>query len=149
MNYGLKGGTFCKDTSTGRSASAACAKWTLDSDVLITEDQSCTFTLSEYYSGFSDSVRHTSKNVFKKDPGIAGVVTDLSGTPLSGKTVKIHEGDTPKSTVTTDSNGYHQHVFTYNGKPTTFTIKLPEYNVQKSVTIKSNKLVIVTFAVDT
>ena len=149
MNYGLKGGTFCKDTSTGRCASPACAKWALDSDVLITEGQSYTFTLSEYYSGFSDSVSVTSKNVFKKDPGIAGVVTDLSGTPLSGKTVKIHEGDTPKSTVTTDSKGYYQYVFTYKGKPTTFTIKLPEYNVQKSVTIKSNKLVIVNFAVDT
>src|SRR5439155_13965918 len=32
---------------------------------------------------FSDSVSVTSKNVFKKDPGIAGVGTDLSGTPLS------------------------------------------------------------------
>ncbi len=35
--------------------------------------------------------------------------------------------------------------YKYTGKPVTFTVKLPDYNIAQSVTMKSNRFLVVDF----
>lgn len=91
-----------------------------------------------------------SQNVFKRDPGFAGIVTDSSLDPLSGFTVEIYgPTGTKLATVYTDENGYYFYYYKYSGKQATFTIKLtdPDPDIIKTVQVKSNQFVITNFIV--
>ena len=47
----------------------------------------------------------------------------------------------------TDADGWYMWQYKYTGKPTTFTVKLPAYDLSQSVIMKSNKFLIVNFTV--
>jgi hypothetical protein len=49
--------------------------------------------------------------------------------------------------VYTDADGWYMWQYKYTGKASTFTVKLPAYNLQQSVTLKSNAFVVVNFTV--
>jgi len=89
-----------------------------------------------------------SENVFKRDPGIAGLVMQ-SGTnePIPNVKVQIYDASNKlATTVYTDQDGWYMWQYKYTGKAATFTVKLPSYNQATSVTLKSNGFVIATFA---
>ncbi len=52
----------------------------------------------------SMSLGSARENTFEKNPGIAGLVTDINSAPLVGASVTI-SGDGKTSTMTTDENG--------------------------------------------
>jgi hypothetical protein len=84
------------------------------------------------------------ENVFKKDPGIAGLVERDDGTPIKDVQVNIQGGGT-KATVYTDEDGWYMWAYKYTGKPTTFKVTLPAYGVSKDIQVKSNAFVEVDF----
>ena len=87
-------------------------------------------------------------NVFKKDPGIGGLVLRAgSGDPVPNVVVDIYQGGKKVGTATSDEDGWYMWVYKYTGKATTFTIKLPAYNLSQDVTLKSNGYGIVNFTV--
>ena len=88
-----------------------------------------------------------SENVFKKDPGIAGLVLK-SGTndPVPNVVVKIYDASNKlQATLTTDQDGWYMWSFKYTGKASTFTVKLPDYGLMQTVTLKSNGFVNASF----
>jgi len=101
-------------------------------------------------SGEGESYQTTIQNVnvFKRDPGVAGLVVDQHGTPVANVKVEIYDGTGKKLTTQyTDVDGFYSYYYKYTGKAATFTVKLPDYNQQKPVTLKSNVYVIVNFQI--
>jgi hypothetical protein len=98
-------------------------------------------------SGYGDQVQ--SENVFKKDPGIGGLVQEeLSGDPVPNVTVQIYDASAKKTwTVYTDEDGWYMWQYKYTGKPANFTITLPDYNEQQTVRLKANGFLNVPFTV--
>jgi len=147
VEYGLEGTT---GYAKGGIAHAGCntspndaVQFTDQTKVLIPDCQSYTFSMSD---GTTDSQTASSRNVFKKDPGIAGLVRKNGIDPVANVKVVI-KGDGQTQTLYTDQDGWYQWQFKYTGKATTFTVTLPAYGVSKSVTIKSNAFVFVNFSV--
>jgi hypothetical protein len=95
------------------------------------------------WSGWSEPVVQN-VNVFKNDPGIAGLVMRDDGTGILGVKVVISGGGVT-NTVYTDEDGWYMWYYKYTGKPTTFRITLPAYNVWKEITVKSNSFSVVNF----
>ena len=89
------------------------------------------------------------KNIFKKVTGIAGIVKDdADNSPVAGVTVNIYDAkNILVKTLKTDANGVFMYDYKYTGKPTTFTVKLPDYGQSQSIQFKSNKFVVVDFTV--
>jgi hypothetical protein len=105
-------------------------------------------------ASFSDSQTISSTNVFKNDPGVAGLVLDDYGNPVVGATVQIsyNNGKTTYSNiVTTDEDGFYMLYYKYTGKPVTFTVKLLKgdaYTSQtQSMILRANSFVFVSFTV--
>ena len=87
-------------------------------------------------------------NVFKKDPGIGGLVLKQgTGDPVPNVTVDIYQGNKKVGSVLTDEDGWYMWVYKYTGKATTFTVKLPAYNLSQDFTLKSNGYGIINFNV--
>jgi len=111
--------------------------------------QSYAFSVSGSES-FTTSV--TSSNVFKKDPGIAGVVISAATSdPIAGATVKVYDNNGMLLGITTtDQNGVYLYFYKYTGtKGVTFTVKVitPTGAVQTSpVAMQSNKIAEQDFA---
>lgn len=99
-----------------------------------------------FHDGVSGSLEIRNINIFKHDPGFAGIVTDASGTPVAGVKVEIR-GPTGAllATVYTDEDGFYFFYYKYTGKAATFTVKLPSYGKSQSVTVKPNTVVQVNF----
>lgn len=88
------------------------------------------------------------QNIFKRDPGVSGFVLTLDGVnSVAGTKVQLYEKTKLLGTVTTDEDGFYTFKYNYTGKPTTLTIKMPEFNAQQSVGLKSNGWVYVSFSV--
>jgi len=88
-------------------------------------------------------------NVFKRDPGFVGVVLNAENDePLAGVTVEFWNGSTLIGTDTTDENGYYSYNYVHKGKQTTYTTKLPAYNLQQSGPMKSHGFLVFNFEVD-
>jgi hypothetical protein len=133
LDYGYKGLDGCTKDST--TLTATCGTTSITSP-------------KQYaFDGVSPAVQ--SENVFKKDPGIGGLVTQAStGNPVVGTTVKIYDGSNKLlGTVTTDSDGWYMWAYKYTGKAATFVVKLPAYNQSQTVTLKSNSFLVVNFGV--
>jgi hypothetical protein len=121
LNYGLKGFDY---TKSGSNAIAATGP-----SVTILNGQTYTFSNS-----VSASSTISSSNVFYKDPGFIGVITNSAGTPISGVSVKISIGGSMKVVVYTDQNGVYQYQYTYSGPKTTYTITATYGTATKTVT---------------
>jgi hypothetical protein len=137
-DYGLKGTTsYSKDASNNA----------IDASTLSTripDYQGYTFSETD---GTPDSQTASSRNVFKRDPGIAGLVR-RSGTDQPVPNVRVDiAGDGKNASVYTDQDGWYMWQYKYTGKATTFTIRLPAYNLSQSVTLKSNSFLLVNFTV--
>jgi hypothetical protein len=141
LDYGLKGTLDC---SKGGSNQGICTT----PPVTIPDYQSYTFSV---HDGISDSATVSSHNVFKRDPGIAGLIQrEGTGEPVAGVEVRIADSaGNPMATVFTDQDGFYMWLYKYTGKPTTFTVSLPGYPTvaPQTVTMKSNKFIIVNFTV--
>jgi hypothetical protein len=115
------------------------------------------FVATETTSGEDSSASEVieSENKFQKVAGFGGVVKDINEDPVKGAKVLITGPGLPAAgvEVTTDTNGYYQHLFKYTGKSTSFTIKLksslvPLYSEQIQIqTAKSNSYVITNFTI--
>lgn len=147
LNYGLKGTTdWTEDAPVGVSFDAV----NTGLGVTIHEGQSYVFSFTD---GTSSSTSPTSHNIFKKDPGFAGVVTtsDAAGAnPLAGVTVSIYDNTNRLiGTTTTDENGVYLFAYKYTGtKGVTYTVvaALSATNYQKAaVSMQSNKLILQNF----
>ncbi|HET8652952.1 MAG TPA: hypothetical protein VFM13_10310, partial [Gaiellaceae bacterium] len=136
LDYGLKGtAPYAKDGSNNAVDPADVTK------VLIPDLQEYGFTNSV---GPGDSVM--SRNVFKKNPGIAGLVLKSSTTdPVGNAKAQIYQGTKLMTTQYADEDGWFMWQYKYTGKATTFTVKLPAYGLSKAVTLKANGFVAVDF----
>jgi slime mold repeat-containing protein len=90
------------------------------------------------------SATHTSTpsscNKFKKNPGVNGNALRLStSSPAPNVRVQFFKptGALIAST-TTDADGFYQFVYKATGKTANYTVKLPDYGKQKTVTLKAN-----------
>jgi len=98
----------------------------------------------------STNTSPASVNNFKKDPGFAGVVTDINGNPIVGATVKVYDSNgNLVAAGTTDINGVYMISYKYTGSQTWFTIKVssPLFSSPQiaTVTMKSNQMAVTTF----
>jgi Prealbumin-like fold domain len=132
LDYGLKGtGSYSKDTNNNAVDQSTPPK------ILIPDQQTYTFSNSVAPVGPGDTVM--SLNVFKKNPGIGGLVKkNDTAQPLPNVKAQIYQGTSLKGTVYTDDDGWYMWAYKYTGKATTFTVKLPNYGLSKSDTLKSN-----------
>jgi hypothetical protein len=102
---------------------------------------------------FTDSIPDgdvvQSENVFKRDPGIGGLVARIgTSDPVVNATVQIYDASNKlAATVYTDADGWYMWQFKYTGKAATFTVRLPAYGLSQSVTLKSNGFVTALFSV--
>ena len=134
LDFGLKG-------TGGWTNNAGTAVGSLPAISLI-NNQLYTFTDNAGGGATTHSL-----NVFKKDPGIAGLVTNLvTGDPIAGATVKIYDAKSGKllGTVTTDADGWYLFTFKYSGKTVTFNVVIN--GITKTITMKSNTFLVANFA---
>jgi hypothetical protein len=140
VQYGLKGTSgWSKGGVSGKDAVNSLGFPT------IVNDQTYLF---EETDGSPDKQTASSENVFKKDPGIAGLVEKASGDPVANVPVYIY--DSSNHLVfkgLTDQDGWYQWEYKYTGKAATFTVKLgsPYTGHQETATIKSNGFALVNF----
>jgi hypothetical protein len=98
------------------------------------------------FNGGGSDMCHQNLNVFKKNPGIGGLVQNSSADSLKDVKVQIYQGTKLTGTVYTDEDGWYMWNYKYTGKAATFTIKLPDKNgLTKTATLKSNGFVVVNF----
>jgi hypothetical protein len=145
LDYGLKKTTGYVKGGVTQSCNTA-ANDAIASLITIPDCQSYMFSQSD---GGGSSQTVSSRNVFKRDPGIAGLVLNSAGTPVSNATVAIYQGANllPSAVLSTDSDGWYSWQYKYTGKATTFTVKLLAYALAQTVTLKSNGFLVVNFMV--
>ena len=143
LDYGLKGATGYTPNMKITNPNALNSNSALGP---INNNDPYTFSFMDGNSG-SATVRN--QNVFKNDPGIGGLVTSSgTGDPVAGVKVEIYDGKGKKlATVYSDVDGWYMWGYKYTGKPATFTVKLPDYNLSQTVTLKSNGYLVVDFVV--
>ncbi len=154
MDYGLRNQDFYKN-NTGSSSGPfpvscsnnPCAQWTTNTAVIIGTPQTYLFSVA---GSMSTTTSPASVNNFKKDPGFAGVVTDLNGNPIVGATVNVYDSNGKLVAAgTTDINGVYMISYKYTGSQTWFTIKVssPLFSSPQTatVTMKSNQMAVTTF----
>ncbi len=145
LDYGLKG-TSCWN----KKSSGAVYHYSYGT---INSPQPYTFSFKQaiYGNGISveDYQTTESENEFKKFAGFMGAVTNnATGDPVSGVQVKIYNSSgTCVGTVYTDADGYYLLAYKHTAKTATYTIKLPAYSKQQSVTVKANGFALVNFTV--
>ncbi|MEM2130862.1 MAG: carboxypeptidase-like regulatory domain-containing protein [Candidatus Bathyarchaeia archaeon] len=84
------------------------------------------------------------ENVFKRDPGFAGIVTDSSGNPIQGVEVKIYGPDGKLlATVCTDEDGWYFFNYKHTGKEATYRIVCNGISIP--VKLKANQLAQIDF----
>ena len=109
------------------------------------------YSFSSVVGTSTDSLSVQSENVFKRNPssenpGFGGVVANTEGDGIQGVTVEVHRPDgTLLGSTTTDAEGLYFLAYNHAGKPARFTVKLPTYNVEQTVTVKSGGFVRVDF----
>src|SRR2546425_2602684 len=110
----------------------------------VLDDQTYSFSETD---GSPDNQVASSTNAFKKDPGIAGLVQKANTELVANVPVTIYDSAGKAIyTTRTDADGWYLWEYKYNGKATTFTVKLGSpYASQQTVTMKSNAFVLVSF----
>ncbi|MGH9199551.1 MAG: hypothetical protein ACRD1T_27950, partial [Acidimicrobiia bacterium] len=149
LDYGLKG------TSGWTKIDAPLPDSDTDIDdafnsglgVTILNPQSYTSSFDDGGSG-GDSQTFQNINIFKKNPGIGGsTLQNATANPAKNVKVLIYQGTKLMGTVYTDEDGWYMWQYKYTGKPATFTVKLPNYGLSTSATLKSNGFIVVDFTV--
>jgi len=95
--------------------------------------------------GGEDSIRKI--NEFKKLRGAVGFAFNSFENPLQGTTVEFYKKGELIGTIETDENGFYYIDYKHKGKPSDFTIKLPEYGLEYTEEMKANKFVVHVFNV--
>lgn len=94
----------------------------------------------------TDTQTIQNENVFKHDPGFAGIVPDSNGNPVESVKVQIYSPDGKLlATVYTDEDGWYMYHYKHTGKVATYTIKCGE--ITKTVTLKANQIVQMNFTI--
>lgn len=136
LDYGLK-----RTPGYSKNAGNDAVDAVDPTDVVIPDETDYAFTDN---AGGSDTAQ--SNNVFKRAPGFAGLVLDNAATPVAGVEVEIWSpANTKLKTVYTDTDGWYMWLYKHTGKAATFTVKLPDYGLQQTVTVKSNQFVVTSF----
>ncbi len=130
LDHGLKG-------TSGYTEGGALGNDAVSPSLTVADLGTYTFSIST--GGVTDTQTIQNENVFKHDPGIAGLVLDSAGTPVKNTRVLIYDSNNILiATVYTDQDGFFSYIFKYTGHPTTFTVRIPAYNIVQSITLKSN-----------
>ena len=124
------------------------------SQVIIPNMKTYTFEFGDGTS-VTDSDTIQSENVFKRDPGIGGLVLDSEGYPVANAKVQIFQGTskTATATVYTDVDGWYMWQYKWTGKAASFTVYMTPPALYKqpaqtqTVTLKSNGFLVVNFTV--
>jgi len=134
LDYGLKGTTGYSKNSNN-DVTYPCT--TLPCQVVIPNMENYMFSFGDS-SSVIDSDTVQSLNVFKRDPGIGGLVLEEgSYDPVANVMVQIYDSSRRRlATVYTDQDGWYMWQYKYTGKPATFNVKLPDYRLTQSVTLK-------------
>jgi hypothetical protein len=105
-----------------------------------------------YGFGFSGGgAQHTSSpascNKFNKNPGVNGsTLRSVTGDPVAGVRVQFYGPDGSLISATaTDPDGYYAFPYKAKGKAADYTVKLPDYREQKTVTLKAGGYAYVLF----
>jgi len=89
-------------------------------------------------------------NVFKRNPGFAGIIRDSgSEDPIQGAKVEIYKPDGSKlATLYTDEDGFYYYSYKHTGKAAQYTITASATNYQSqtiTLTVKANQFVLFCF----
>jgi len=89
-------------------------------------------------------------NVFKRNPGFAGIIRDSgSEDPIQGAKVEIYKPDGSKlATLYTYEDGFYYYSYKHTGKAAQYTITASATNYQSqtiTLTVKANQFVLVCF----
>jgi len=140
LDYGLKG-----SAGYGKNANNDAID-PVTSAELIQNLGTYTFVVS---GAVTDSKDIQNENVFKRNPGIGGLVLHADGSPMPGMRVEMYDSKgTLLAVVTTDKDGWYMWAYKYTGKPATFTVKVPALKLQASVTLNANGFAVVSFNED-
>jgi hypothetical protein len=114
--------------------------------VMLMDSQAYTFRVSG-----STSAQFTleTDNVFKANPGIAGLVEKAaSGDPVVGTQVKIYDAaSNVVASLATDGDGFYYWPWKSTGTTTTYNVKLVATGQTQSATLKANGFALVSFSV--
>ena len=88
-------------------------------------------------------------NEVKKFAGFMGFVTNAAnGNPMKNVKIQIRNPlGLTLATLYTDSDGYYMLAYKHKARSATYTIRLPEYDLIRAVTIKANGFSVVNFEV--
>jgi hypothetical protein len=78
-------------------------------------------------------------NIYKRNPGIGGIVLDSFGNPVPNVIVEIWLDGKLLGTTRTDGDGYYFFYWKHKGKEANYTVKLPQFGQEKQVYLKANK----------
>ena len=142
LDYGFK--KFTGYVDTNNNAVNTDPRWT------VTQLQSYTFSYNTLVGNptQADSQTVQSENVFKGcGMGFCGMVMDSTGTPVNGATVQVYGSNGLLiGTVQTDQYGFYSIPYTLLGTNlATFTIAIPAYNLQQTVTLAVDTFTVTNF----
>ena len=143
VDYGLKKTSIWQQGLTNQALSTSSCN-VLDGATEILAPETYSFS---YNNGTSGSTDPTSTNIFKKNPGSAGNLSQFdTAKPKAGVGVQlISPTNTVVGTATSDENGVWQIVYKHTGKAANYTVKLLGLGRQQTITLKANGFVLVNF----
>jgi hypothetical protein len=122
LDYGLKDTTYWSKGINDNAVSVPVAPYPTYPTIVNPTDYT-------FKDGEGTTTTIKSYNIFKKNPGIGGLVYYPSGSPVPLNTVvtiSVSTGKTPQTvTVKTDKDGWYMWSYKWTGKPAEFTISIP------------------------
>ncbi len=97
-----------------------------------------------FKDGENTQITIASNNIFKKNPGVGGLIT-VGGAAQVSKAVEIWIGGLKQATVYTDTDGWYMWQYKWTGKAVAFTVKVPSLALEGSGSLKANGYVQVNF----
>lgn len=142
LDYGLK-----KESGYTKNAAGDAVDCATGTQVLIPNNGSYQFAVSGAQNG---TARIQSFNVFKKNPGVAGLVLyKNSNDPFPGSTVTLANAKGVRiGSSVTDEDGFYMIAYKHKGKAATYSLSVVTptgYNEKKAVTLKANAFLDVGF----
>jgi hypothetical protein len=138
LDYGLKDTTYWSKGLNDNAVNTAVAP--NPTYPTIVNPTSYTFSDSEG----TPPITIKSYNIFKKNPGVGGLV-QIGGAGQISKTVEIWIGGKLAGTAVTDQDGWYMWSYKWTGKAVSFTVKVPALGLVGTGTLKANGYVQVNF----